>query len=118
MYLQVLWLLLVFNCSMEPKEFYIYFERSGGFAGIEQSIEISSDTLSAEDQDYLRKMIDTSGFFDLKEASETNLPDQFNYVITIKSGSLEKTIRTGDANMPDALRPVVDYMTTMMRNRR
>lgn len=117
MYLPVLWLLVVCSCSMKPKEFYIYFERSGGFAGIGQSMEISSDTLSAEVRDHLSHLIDASEFFEIKEESGANLPDQFNYIITIRSGRSERTIETGDGSMPEKLRPLTEYLTKLLREK-
>jgi hypothetical protein len=117
MYLLVCLLLQVCSTDMNQDKFYIYFERSGGFAGIAQTLEMKSDTLSQDDQDHLRKMIKDSGFFSFAEESKTGLPDQFNYVITIKNDEQEKTIRMGETNMPASLRPLVDYLRQKARNR-
>jgi hypothetical protein len=113
MYLLAFLLLLASNIEMDS--YYIHFERSGGFAGITQTLELKSDTLSLEDQDHLRKLIDTSAFFDLKEETGSGAPDQFNYKITIKSEQKERTFETGDVSMPDKLRPLVNYLTDKMR---
>ena len=115
MYLLGFLLLLASNFAMDS--YYIHFERSGGFAGITQTLELKSDTLSLEDQDYLRKLIDTSGFFDLKEETDSGAPDQFNYKITIKTGDKENTLETGDVDMKEELRPLIDYLTDKMRHR-
>jgi hypothetical protein len=111
--------LLLQACSIDMKQdnFYIHFERSGGFAGITQSLEIKSDTLSREDQDHLRKMINDSGFFTFVEDGDSGLPDQFNYVITIKNDKQENTINIGESSIPAKLRPLVDYLTQKARNR-
>lgn len=116
MYLLGCLLLLASNITMDS--YYIHFERSGGFAGITQTLELKSDTLSLEDQDHLRKLIDTSGFFDLEEEADSAMPDQFIYKITIKSSNKEKTVEIGDGKMPDNLRPLVDFLTDKMRRRR
>jgi hypothetical protein len=102
---------------MKQNQFYIYFERSGGFAGITQTLEIKSDTLSQENQDHLRTMINDSGFFSFMEESNSGLPDQFNYVITIKNDQQEKTIRLGESAIPAKLMPLVDYLTQKARIR-
>jgi hypothetical protein len=116
MYLLAFLLLLASNFEMDS--YYIHFERSGGFAGITQKLELKSDTLSLEDQDHLRKLIDDSGFFELQEETDSGAPDQFIYKITIKTGDLEKTLEAGDVGMPDKLRPLVDYLSNKMRRRK
>jgi len=115
MYLLVFLLLLASRCEMDS--YYIKFERSGGFAGITRTLELKSDTLSAEDQDHLSKLIESSAFFDYVEESDSGMPDQFSYMITIKSSKDEKTVNTTDSSIPDNLRALVDYLTGLLRNR-
>ena len=117
MYLLVCLLLQACSTDMNQNQFYIYFERSGGFAGIAQTLEIKSDTLSRDDQDHLRTMINDSGFFSFKEESNSGLPDQFNYVITIKNDRQEKTIRFGESGISAKLKPLVDYLSQKARIR-
>lgn len=117
MYLLVCLLLQACSADMNQDQFYIYFERSGGFAGITQTLEMKSDTLSQEDQDHLRTMINDSGFFSFTEESNSRLPDQFNYVITIKNDKQEKTIRLSESTISAKLRPLVDYLTQKARIR-
>lgn len=115
MYLLAFLLLQVSNIEMDS--FIIKFERSGGFAGITQTLELKSDTLSVEDQGHISKLIDTSGFFDFKEETGSGMPDQFNYIITIKSTELEKTVEVGDVSMPDKMRPLIEYLTGLSKKR-
>ena len=115
MYLLAFLLLQAFNFGMD--DYYIHFERSGGFAGITQSLEIKSDTLSVEDQDHLSKMIESSNFFGLNPVKDSGMPDQFNYVITIKKGTKENTLELGDSNMPANLQPLINFLTQKLRKR-
>ncbi len=114
MYLLAFLLLQVFSAGME--NYFISFERSGGFAGISQSIELKSDTLSVEERDHLSKLVESSGFFDLKPEASSGLPDQFNYTLTIKSNGHEKTIMFGEGGIPGSLRPLIDYLTAKLRS--
>ncbi|HEU4444592.1 MAG TPA: protealysin inhibitor emfourin [Nitrososphaeraceae archaeon] len=92
----------------------IHFERSGGFAGIRTTFTVDSNSLSFDEKDRLRNIIDNSKFFDLP--SETPLPrrgaDYFKYKITIESADPIKshTIETNDMTMPSELRPLVNYL--------
>jgi hypothetical protein len=38
-------------------------------------------------------------------------PDEFEYVITVRAGQSEHTVRTCDTTMPDALAPLVVELT-------
>ena len=115
MYLLVFLLLQVSDIGMD--NYYIKFERSGGFAGITQTLELKTDTLSVEDRDHLSKLIDTSGFFEYKAETGSGMPDQFNYVILIKSRDKEKTVELGDARISEKMRPLVDYLSKLSRKR-
>ncbi len=115
MYLLAFLLLQAFNIGMD--NYHIKFERSGGFAGITQSLEMKSDTLSMEDQDHLSKMIESSNFFGLDPVKDSSMPDQFNYTLTIKSGDKEKTLELGDSNIPSELQPLINYLTQKLRKR-
>lgn len=117
MYLLVFLLLQAYNIDMNQDKFHIYFERSGGFTGIAQTLEIKSDTLSQEDKFHLIQMIDDSGFFEFVEEPTAGLPDQFNYVITIKKEKQDKTIRLVETKITDKLRPLVDYLRQKARIR-
>jgi hypothetical protein len=115
MYLLAFLLLQVSSVDMDS--YHIIFERSGGFAGISQTLELKSDTMSVEDRDHLSKLIESSGFYNLKPESDTGLPDQFIYTLTIKSTGQEKTLTFGEGRIPNALRPLIDYFTAKLRRR-
>ena len=115
----------IFNSCDIQEPFYIWFERSGGFAGISTSVEIDSKTLSAEEAGELEQLIEQSGFFDFikKDTIPTQElgqgPDQFQYEITIEyKGGEKKTVELNESTIPDSLRPLVNYLTQKARFRK
>ena len=115
----------IFNSCDIQEPFYIWFERSGGFAGISTSVEIDSKTLPAEEARELEQLIEQSGFFDFnKNDTIPDLglgqgPDQFQYKITIEyKGREKKTVELSESTIPDSLRPLVNYLTQKARSTR
>ncbi len=100
--------------------FYIWFERSGGFAGISTSIEIDSKSLSSEESEELKQLIDRSGFFkDYKnDSTPGNMPDQFQYKISIECEGEKQTVEFGESTVPESFRPLINYMTQKARFKR
>jgi hypothetical protein len=90
----------------------IHFERSGGFAGISTSVTVDSNSVSFDEQNIVKNMVDTARFFELP--SETPLPkrgaDYFKYKITVETEEKSHTIKTNDMTMPSELRPLVNYL--------
>ena len=110
-------LTLVFNFTKVEEKLFISFERSGGFAGITQSIEIDGDTLSTDEVKKLSQLIDDADFFSL-QLGKSNLPDQFYYKIEILKGDQKGSIEFGESSAPDKLIPLLDYLSKMARQRR
>jgi hypothetical protein len=100
--------------------FHIWFERSGGFTGIANSIEVSSDTLDPGEADRIREMIDHSGFFDMNEtdSGKAGTPDQFQYQITIEYKNRKKTLRLSESDITEHLQPLIDYLNKEARLRK
>jgi hypothetical protein len=105
------------TASGEVEVVKIMFERSGGFAGITRTVEISTEDLAAEDAAYLRRLIDESGFFDLPEeiAGDGTVADEFNYVVVIETGDRRVSVRTGDAGAPETLVPLLGWLNQAAR---
>jgi hypothetical protein len=101
------------------KPFCIFFERSGGFAGITNTVELDSKTLPAEEAEKLEEMIISSGFFEDKDKDmpNSNRPDQFQYKITIEYEGKKQTREFGESSVPESLRPLVHYLTLKARKR-
>lgn len=96
------------------KTLKIYLERSGGFIGVHKTFIVNFDSLSFDEQNILRNMINKAKFFDLP--SEAPLPkrgaDYFKYRLTIEENEKSHTIKTNDVIMPSDLRPLVNYIIT------
>ena len=97
----------------------IHFEMSGGFAGISMATVIGSDSLTLDEKNILRSLIDNAKFFELP--SETPSPnrgaDYFSYNITVEGEDLKKshTIKTNDVTMPPELRPLINYLQSKIK---
>jgi len=96
---------------------YVSYERTGGFAGMKKSIEISSDTLSIDDKTQLIQLIKDSGFFELDSNNDPSQSsaDQFNYKITVIQSDKEKTLEMNDATVSDNLRPLITFLNRKTR---
>ena len=96
---------------------YVSYERTGGFAGMKQSIEIRSDTLSVVDKTQLIQLIEDSDFFelDLKNDLSQSSADQFNHKITVIQSDKEKTLEMNDATVSDNLRPLITFLNRKTR---
>jgi hypothetical protein len=92
----------------------IYFEQSGGLAGIaNNNISIDSDSLDPEEASELQRLVDNSNFFDLP--SEPTAPlrgaDYLEYKITIETNDNKKhSIKTTDLTLPPNVAPLIRYL--------
>lgn len=92
----------------------ILFERSGGLLGQEINLELDLDTLPASESLNLMRLIQRSDFFRLPENLVVALtPDEFQYFITIETGSVQHRIRTTDTGAPESLRPLLNELSTL-----
>lgn len=113
-------LVLISSNLAAQEQFYIWFERSGGFAGISTSIEIDTKALSSEEAEELRQLIDSSGFFKEHKSDSTSvgLPDQFQYKISIEWEGKKQSLEFGETAIPEGIRPLFDYLTQKARSQR
>lgn len=120
MYLVVFLLLLEFNYNPVQDRYIISYERSGGFAGLTNSIKMDSDTLQADEKDKLFQLIEEADFFNLEITvdSSAHSADRFNHKISMESGAVNRTLEFGDASIPDQLAPLVNYLSTKARSSR
>ncbi len=118
MYL-VFCLSLISSCVTTQGPFYIWFERSGGFAGISTSVEIASESLPPDEVEELRKLIDQSGFFEFikNDSVQAELPDQYQYKITIEYEGEKQTVEFSESTVPDSFHPLVNYLTRKARSK-
>jgi hypothetical protein len=92
----------------------IYFERSGGFAGISISTMVDIYSLPPDEAHKIQRMIDNAKEF-LYQPSKLPLSpvqgaDYFKYKVSVETEQKRYTIETNDITMPSELRPLINYL--------
>lgn len=87
-------------------------DRSGGFTGIKQTKSVSTDAMPDQDAEKLKSLVEAAGFFQLPSAIRSTEPgaDSFQYKITVEGEHGTHTVQVGEAEVPPALRPVLDLV--------
>jgi len=95
----------------------ITFERTGGFAGMHNVVNINPDDLPEEQAQALLKLLDELDFDKLPEQAMNNpsLPDQFTYRITVETKDGEHSIVTGDASAPEEMQELIQMLNRIAR---
>jgi|SRR5215472_12042427 hypothetical protein len=91
----------------------VYFESSGGLAGMYRSATIDTDSGNPEDEIKLRDLITDSDFFNLPSESPRPKPgsaDYLHYKITVESEGLSHTVSTNDTTLPPRLFPLISFL--------
>ncbi len=98
----------------------VHFERSGGVTGMLLTLTIETETLPEADARELESLIDAAKFFDLPKviAGTGRGADQFQYKITVEMQGRSHSVETGDLSAPEALRPLLQRLTTLARSSR
>ena len=98
----------------------IHFERSGGFAGMLVTTFVDTESLSPEEAQELRGLVDNAVFFDLPAviSPESQGADRFQYKLSVESEGLKHTVETGEAAAPETLMPLIQKLTAIARSAR
>jgi hypothetical protein len=98
----------------------VHFERSGGVAGMLLTLTIETETLPEADARELESLIGAAKFFDLPRVitGTGRGADQFQYKITVETHERSHSVETGDSAAPEALRPLLQRLTTLARSSR
>jgi hypothetical protein len=93
----------------------IEFVRTGGFAGLRLAGSFDTDKLRQDQSTMLDKLINDSGFFNLPEKIKPTSPgpDQFEYRVVISSSGQTHAVSVDELVIPNALRPLLDYLMTL-----
>lgn len=97
----------------------IYYEQSGGFAGIDISTTVNTDSIPADEVNKIQDLVNKANFFSLNSVSsqpETGA-DYFHYKITVemdddinKNGQKKShTLEIYDP-VPAQLKPLIKYL--------
>jgi hypothetical protein len=104
----------------------IYFERSGGFAGMLSSTTVDTQNLSSKEASEIRNLVEKAHFFELpsklsQSSSKTTkgAADYFVYKITIQNNNnnnkSQHSVECNDVNIQPTLRPLIDILTKYLR---
>ena len=90
----------------------IKIERSGGYAGLNNTFSADDSILGSSEVHQIREWLKNSKFFDLPSSPlpKKGAADYFTYRITIQDNDQTHTVNTTDVTMPLDLRPVVDLV--------
>jgi hypothetical protein len=93
----------------------ISLQRTGGFAGISKKAIIDTANLSPEETQQLSHLLEATNFFSLptKMNAPANQPDRFQYTLTVQENSQQHTIIVGEAALPEALKPLIEFVNTI-----
>jgi Emfourin len=110
----------------------IDFQRTGGFAGLSQSLSISSDgqatfkdmrseltktgSLEAADLAELRTLIDSSGFFSQSTPQNAPCADCFNLSIVVTLDGQTHSVEAVDIGLDSALKPLADRLVALLQD--
>jgi hypothetical protein len=97
----------------------IYFERTGGFAGLRLAVNLDLDYLPTEDAGTLQKLVEEADLFHLPEpVAGPGVVDGFQYAITVERKGEQRTFQVGDDVLPAGLRPLINDLTLRARSHR
>jgi hypothetical protein len=102
----------------------IYFERSGGFAGMLSSTTVDTQNLSSKEANEIKNLVEKAHFFELPSKLSQNIKgaaDYFVYKITIQNNNnnnnnqSQHSVECNDVNIQPTLRPLIDILTKYLR---
>ncbi len=98
----------------------IYFERSGGFAGIRFHTTVNTDELPPQEAAPIEELVREVRFFELPERIQESEGhrDVFYYRLTVTDGGHSHTVEMSSSNIPDDLQPLVQELMQIARTRR
>jgi hypothetical protein len=91
----------------------IEFSRSGGFAGpaMRQDLEIDTNDLPPHEAKELLDLIDKADIKNASDSPKAPRPDALHYRIKMREGETSHTAIASDTDMPEALNPLIDWLT-------
>ena len=97
----------------------IKFERTGGFAGMRIATDIEPDDLSDEQTRTILDLLDELDFPELPEqlTSDSPMPDQFTYTITVESHEWKHTVVTGESSAPEKMQELLHMLDRIARKK-
>jgi hypothetical protein len=95
----------------------VTLERSGGFGGISQTNNISTDQMPEKEAREVAALVEEAGFFGLPSVihSTEQGADRFQYKITVESERGVHTVQVDEAAVPPGLQPLLNWMKNSAR---
>ena len=98
----------------------IKYERTGGFAGMRIATDFKPEDLPEEQVHALLNLLDEMDFDELPEnlISDSPMPDQFTYQITVETKKGKHTVSAGDSSAPEKLQELFRLLDRIARRRK
>jgi hypothetical protein len=98
----------------------IKYERTGGFAGMRIATDFRPQDLPEEQVRAVLDLLDDMDFDELPAnmTSDSAMPDQFTYQITVETKKGEHTVTAGDASAPEKLQELFRLLDRIARRRK
>lgn len=97
----------------------IFWERTGGFAGIRKSLSIDTDNLPAKAAEELSQLVTAADFFHLPEQINSPSPqcDRFQYRLTVKENGKQHTVTISEAALSNTLSILIAWLNQAANSR-
>jgi hypothetical protein len=96
----------------------VKFRRTGGYAGNLPALEFDTATLPAAERAQIAGLIADVDLDAIEARSAQAVPDAFQYELEVNTGDHHRRLTVGDRHVPETLRPLLDQLTRLARERR
>ncbi len=97
----------------------ISIQRSGGFAGINRSYIVDTDTLTPDVTRKIKKMVQDGRLFELRSPPPTitkGSADYYSYSVTLDDNGKEHTVNCNQFNVRKELKLLIDYLENIVKS--
>lgn len=97
----------------------VYYERTGGFAGIRRATTLDTQELSGRQAQELRQLVNEVHFFGLPCKISSKNPeavDLFHHKLTVRTTESQHTVEAWEDAVPEELYPLIKWLTTAARH--
>jgi hypothetical protein len=96
----------------------VKFRRTGGYAGNLPALEFNTAGLPPAQRARIAGLIADVDFDAIEPRSAQAVPDAFRYDLEVTTGDHHRRLTVGDRHVPETLRPLLDQLTELARQRR
>ncbi len=91
----------------------VYFERTGGFAGLKTSVLLDTDKMSHDESEEFYSVYNNTNFLHLpqKTESKNNVADVFHYKITVEMQDEKYTVETTDLSLTPEFENFINFLS-------